>query len=120
VDDHLGKMAPNPASTSNCAILLGINSVIPGGLSPAEASVALQKLLPKSSPVGPFHDWFPRGDREAFQKKLMQVITRIRMALIQADPALKADNAELRDAAVSQCIPVDSLAVITGPGGGSQ
>jgi len=106
-------------STVSCAALIGLDPPAGGTLSAADADASLRKLLPKSYPLVSNHDWFPRPDRAALETKLTQAITRLRMSLVNADPARKVEDVGLQEAAASAGIPVDTRPVVTGPGAGT-
>jgi TIR domain len=105
--------------TASCAVLVGLDPPAGGILSSADADASLQKLLPRSYPLISSHDWFPRTDRAALEAKVSQAITRLRTALVNADPPRKVEDPGLQADAASAGIPVDTRPVVTGPGAGS-
>lgn len=78
----------------------------------ADIKAAVQRLLPS----GITGDYFPLGDESAFKETVKKTIATVRMALIATDMAKKVVAPDLRNEAVSNGIPVDSISTLPSPG----
>ena len=110
--------AIDAAALPNCAVVVGL----PGGgtvagPSAVDAAQTIKTLLPVSSAgAGSFHDWFLCDDSATLGEALMRAATRVRNALVASDPASRAENTDLSDAARKEGIPIESQPMVAGPG----
>jgi len=102
------------SGSRNFAVLVGMHDS--ENSAPTDLRDAVQKLLPASSATGAFHDYFALDDEEAFKTALTKTATALRMDMINRDEPKKVTAPEVRDPAVSNGVPVDSLSSLTGPG----
>ena len=82
-----------------------------------DTDLTLKGLIPNLSAKTTYHDWFPLDSTEALKNKLMECITKVRLALIAADPAAKVQSIELAQAARTEGIPIETSPNVTGPSG---
>jgi hypothetical protein len=104
--------AINQAGHANTVAVVGVKA------QPA-AAADVETELKAVFPGVPVVEHFPLGNEQAFKETLKRAITRTRMALIDADGAAKVIAPEIRDEAVSNGIPVDTLSTLPSPGAGS-
>jgi len=98
----------------NFAVLVGMQDI--ENTAPTDLRETVQKLLPVSSAAGAFHDYFALDSEEAFKTALTKTATALRLDMVNRDEPKKVTAPELRDPAVNDGVPVDSLSSLTGPG----
>ena len=103
-------MALNEAGRSNTAIVVGWQKSELE--APADVQAALQKLIPS----GITRDCFALDDEAPFKETVKKTIATVRMALIAGDDAKRVVAPKLRDEAVRDGIPIDSIPTLPSPG----
>lgn len=105
------------AALPNCAVVVGFPSNGAAACAnPADVALKMKALLPVSSGGPAFHDWFLSDDSATLKEALMRAATRVRSALVAADPASRVEDRALSDAARRDGVPIDAQPIVAGPG----
>lgn len=111
--------AVDEAALQNCAVIVGLPpSSDPSGVPNfGDLATYLRAVLPNSYIGTSFHDVFRTDDTSTLGFALTRAATRVRAALVAADPPTRVEDAALTEAARSEGIPIETRPVILGPAG---